>query len=278
MYFYIVDPSKLNQKNFERVQTQLYSSLSEHRISGEISRVTTIRTVQQLVDLAFERGTKTLVTVGVDDTLQEVINCVKGRDITLAYIPLMDSELSRILGVHDIESAAKTIAARRIEQLDLGTVNNNWFFTRLSFGAADDKNEKPGGMFSFFSRGAPAQTFDLKFSADGKFNGTLKIAAGVLINARDNSGVKSNVANPTDSVLDLLVVPELKGLGAKKELQRGYLENISRCSVFHVSKIEISGPENLELRAGGKVLAKTPAIIEVLPKALKMIVGRDRTF
>jgi hypothetical protein len=65
MYFYIIDPQKLNQKTFDRVQSQLYSCLSEYRISGEISRVTTIRTIQQLVDIAFAREVKTLVAVAV---------------------------------------------------------------------------------------------------------------------------------------------------------------------------------------------------------------------
>lgn len=278
MYFYIVDPQKLNQKSFERVQNQLYSCLSEYRISGETSRVTSLRTVSQLVDIAFSRNVKTLVAVGTDETLQEMINAVKDRDITLGYIPIMESELSRILGLRDIETACKTIAARRVENLDLGMANKNWFFTKLSFGELETAGNR--GLFGIFSSpNAPA--FEIKFSADEKYNGTLQAAAGVILNARDNSGLQTRIANPADSILDVLLLPNLSGYQLwqnRKFIQSGILENIPGTSVLHLKKIEISSPAGMPLFAGGRALTKTPAVIEVLPKALKMIVGKDRTF
>ncbi len=280
MYFYIVDPSKLNQKTFERVQSQLYSSLSEYKINGEVSRVTSLRTITQLVEIAFTRGVKTLVAVGNDDTLQEVINAAKGRDVTLAYIPLVNTELSKILGLPNIESAAKTIAVRRVEQLDLGLVNNNWFFTKLTFGGLEEESH---GMFSLglFKKTFNLPTIEIKFSADGKYSASLKVVAGAIINARDNSYGDPKLASPTDSILDVMMIPAVSSYTLwqhKKDLASGCLENIPGCSLIHLKKIEITSPEGLTLKSGDKVIAKTPAIIEILPKALKMIVGKDRTF
>jgi hypothetical protein len=37
-------------------------------------------------------------------------------------------------------------------------------------------------------------------------------------------------------------------------------------------------PAGLVLRAGEKVIAKAPARIEILPQALKLIVGKERNF
>ena len=124
MYYYIVDPQNLTQREFERVQSQLYSSLSEFRISGEVMRITGLRTINQLVETAFAHNAKTIVAVGSDDTLHDVINAVKLRDVAVGFIPLFESELGEILGIKNIDYAAKIIAGRRIALLDLGVVNN----------------------------------------------------------------------------------------------------------------------------------------------------------
>src|SRR6185503_18052131 len=98
MYYYIVDTGKLNQREFERVQQQLYSSISEYHISGEIVRVTGIRTVKQLVETAFFHQAKTIVAVGLDETLNEIINVVGERETTVGFIPLRTTPLAEILG------------------------------------------------------------------------------------------------------------------------------------------------------------------------------------
>ncbi len=110
MYYYIVDPQQLSQKEFERVQNILYSSLSEFRISGEVVRTTGLRTVQQLVENAFSHEARTIVAVGSDETLNEVINAVGKREMVVGFIPIVASELAKIFGIKDIAHAVKTIA------------------------------------------------------------------------------------------------------------------------------------------------------------------------
>jgi diacylglycerol kinase family enzyme len=211
--------------------------------------------------------------------LQEVINSLKGREVTLGYIPLMDTRLSRIFGLPDIETACRTIAARRIESLDLGLVNGNWFFTKVTFGNLEALK---GGFLGLGMLGkSMGSTFEIKFSADGKYHGTLQATAGAIVNARDNDCGHKQVADPTDSVLDVLLLPKLSSYQLwqnRKHINSGCLEVIPGASTIHLKKMEITNPEGLPLVAEGRVLAKTPAIIEVLPKALKMIVGRDRSF
>src|SRR5205814_2288520 len=107
---YIVEPQKISQKEFDRVQNVLYSSLSEFRIAGEVVRSTGVRSVAQLVENAFAHEAKTIVAVGDDDTLHAVINAVNRREMVVGFIPLTESPLSDLLGVKDILQAAKTIA------------------------------------------------------------------------------------------------------------------------------------------------------------------------
>jgi len=283
MYYYIVDPQRIPQRQFERVQNNLYSSLSEYRISGETARVTGLRTINQLVDGAFQRGVKTLVAVGTDETLHEIINAVGDREVVIGFIPLVQTELGQILGLPSIEQAAKTIGIRRIEELDLVSVNNSLFLSKLTFGSATKTDKSFSSMlnFSALQQLWSLPVFQIKFSADdGKFQGSLSAVGGCIVNARAQNE-QTNSFNPTDGILDLLLLPKLNKLQTiqhRRAILNGEYEKIPGSSLVHVKQLEISLPVGLPLKAGERVIARTPAQITVLPKALKIIVGRDRKF
>ncbi|MGE5392346.1 MAG: diacylglycerol/lipid kinase family protein [Candidatus Saccharibacteria bacterium] len=283
MYYYIIDPSKLSQKSFDRVQNELYSCLAEYRISGETSRVTSLRTIPQLTELAFSHGVKTLVAVGNDETLQEVISAVNGREVTIGYIPLFQTELAAILGLKSIDGACKTIAARRVEMLDTGVAGGVPFLSRLTFGLSSDADFGFLGMGLLGKLGDPP-AFEVKFSADGKYHGSLQVIAGAILNtrdARDGACRGEGIANPTDGMFDVLLLPTLTRYQIfqnRRHIQEGCFERVPGSSLLHLKRLEILSPEGLPLKSGNKAVTKTPAIVEVKPKTLKIIVGRDRTF
>ena len=272
MYYYIVDPQKLNQSQFERVQYLLYSSLSEYHVTGEVVRVTGLRTIGQLVENAIARGTKTMVAVGTDETLHDVINAVKGREVVVGFIPLAESEIGGILGITDVVSGAKTIGQRRIAELDLGVVNQNYYVARLSFGLGQNKN--PGGRLAFLNLKLirslfKLPTFEVKFSADSQYQASLKVIGGMIVNSL------------TKEMLDVSLLPQLtmwQTITYRSQILSGKYESIPGSSLIHVKKIQIDNPVGLPLRVGSRIIAKTPATIEIVPKALKIIVGKDRTF
>lgn len=280
MYYYIVDPSKLAQRTFERVQNQLYSSLSTYRINGEVSRVSALRTVPQLVEIAFSRGVKTLVAVGSDETIHDVINSLKRRDITLGFIPLLPSELGNILGISSIDHACKTIALRRVTHLDAAVVHNNLFITKLSFGL-NLNTFREEGFFQSLKQLFSLPTFEVKFSADNQYSAILKVTGGIIINGRDQVCTTKNLADPTDGILDVLLLPKLsryKIFKFRKHILSGCFESIPQSSLVHLSRIDITSPEGLPLRMGSRVIAKTPATIEVVPHAIKIIASKERLF
>src|SRR6266403_22755 len=128
MYYYILDQGALPMDKFEKLQTELSGLLAEFKVSGEASRVTPLRSVQDLVDTASQRGTKTLVACGSDDTFNLMLAALKGRDFTLGFIPFDENSfLAKILGVPDVFNGVKTIAARRVEKIDLAKIAGNYF-------------------------------------------------------------------------------------------------------------------------------------------------------
>ncbi|MEJ0021673.1 MAG: hypothetical protein WDN47_03785 [Candidatus Doudnabacteria bacterium] len=270
MYYYIVDPQKISQREFERVQNLLYSSLSEYRVSGEVVRSTGLRTINQLVENAFFHGAKTIVAVGYDDTLHDVINAIKNREIVVGFIPIFETRIGQMLGIMDIARAAKIIGGRRIEELDLGLVNGNYFLSKLMFGPSINPDGGFGSLFnlklirSLFN--LPA--FEVKFSVNGQYQASTKVVSGIITNNHDAKGSA-----------EVLLLPKLsksKTFRYRKQILTGDYQEIPEASVIHANKIEVLTPTGLPLRVGSRVIAKTPAVIEILPKALKIIVGRDR--
>jgi diacylglycerol kinase family enzyme len=281
MYYYIVDPQKIGQKHFERVQNQLHSSLSELKINGEMNRVTSIKTISQLVDSAFMRGAGTIVAVGHDSTVQEIINALGEREMTIGYVPLQESEFSTVLGITDVANACQNLAHRRVENLDLGKVNSSYFLTKIGLGMnLDSLQSRSVFDFGKFAQASGLKPTPIKMEVDNQFSAEFEVAVGAIFNSRA-AKCDTWVADPTDSQLDILLLPGLTAFDAWKyrvELASGCLEKIPGCAVMHGKNIKISDPYGLQFMVGNNVIAESPAVIEILPKKVRVIVGKDRTF
>ncbi|MBX4205077.1 MAG: hypothetical protein KW788_02700 [Candidatus Doudnabacteria bacterium] len=280
MYYYIVDTSKLTQRQFDRVQQELYSSIADYHIPGEIVRTTGIRTIKQLVETAFFHQAKTIVAVGTDETLDSIINIVGDRPMIIGYIPLVATELAKAFGIASISQACKALGLRRVEEIDLGVVNGISFLTKLTFGL----DLKGKDSFDFFGLGFIKQlinkpTFQVSFNAD-HYHADSEVWGGLIINCQNHKCDKT-LGKPTDGLLDVVLVPKLSRselFSHRRNILDGCFEKVPGASIMHLAALEITNLSGLPLKIESTEVTSTPAKIEVKPKALKMIVGRERKF
>jgi diacylglycerol kinase family enzyme len=280
MYYYILDQNTLPMDKFERLQTELSGLLAEFKISGEMARVTPLRSVADLVDTASQRGVKTLVACGNDDTFNLMLAALKGRDFTLGFIPFVsDSYLSTLLGIENIFVGVKTIAARRIEKIDLAKLAGNYFISYLEFGVTS-YNLKSTNWFSSLKL-LSVEPKNLTVRIDDSYNVNINAIGGLAVNIRSTSGNEQSIANPTDGHLDLLVLEPLSKtqiLRYRKDIAEGCLENVPKTTVIKCKKIEFLEPKGTNLTMLGRVVAKFPSTVEIIPHRLRMIVGKNRSF
>lgn len=280
MYFYILDGTNIPDAQFEKAQVTLQGLLAEFRISGEMARVTSIRTIEQLVELASQRGVKTLIACGTDDTFNLMLAHLKGRDFALGFIPLTeDSYLGDILGIDSLLTAVKTVAARRLERIDLAVLDNNYFISQVEFGITAKKIKNMGWFGSMKSLGSNEHR--LKLRIDNSYNMEITCLGGTVTNSRPKSSYKSNVANPTDGLLDLMILEKLTKVDVlkfKPDIEQGVLEHIPGTSVIKCKQVEFLEPRGFPLTIAGRTFAKVPSIVSIIPKQLRMIVGKNRTF
>lgn len=280
MHYYIIDQGRIPVDKFEKMQVQLQGYLTEFKISGEIARVTPLRSIADLVDTASQRGVKTLVACGSDDTFNLMLAALKGRDFTLGFIPLTDdSYLSTILGINNLYTGAKTIAGRRMERMDLARIAGNYFISYLEFGIMSQNLRSLNWWNSFKMLSGAPQQFDIRI--DDSYTLSIEALGGLVANTRSTSCNAETIANPTDSLLDLLILEKLSRteiLRYKSDIAAGCLEKAPKTTVIKCKKVEFLQPRAYNLTMLGRVVAKFPAMVEIIPQRLKMIVGKNRTF
>lgn len=290
MYYYIFDPkSGSEEKYFDKIQGRLLNRLAELRIDGESSRVTPIRTMDLLVDQAIGANAKTLVVVGSDQSLNRVINSLvrKQVDLTLGYIPLdRNSDLAKILGVDvSAEEAAQVIASRLTSKVYLGSLGEFYFLSRVDLGPNFFTELDNGFMGLRAAREIMSlEPFHVELVIK-KSGRSVKVSSEVLaaqiVNSRCNDGCKLKLGDPTEQVLDVLLLNQMsssKILRNRNKLATGCIDSVPGSTVMHADVVEVAGPRKLPLSVEGKTYTKAPATISSTDKSLTMIVGKKRQF
>lgn len=291
MYYYIVNPAAGGAK-INKIQDKLTERLKKLGIMGEFVKSTGPDDVAKLARLGIERGYKTIVAVGGDGTINEVMNAIIDNEkIVLGIIPTgTTNDLADALGINDWFSATGILASRKVEQIDLGKVGNRFFVTsvtvgfdskiaglrRLSKGNIADRLRFRLGIFKEATAFKPMDTtikFDDNYEVDAEcFN--------VIVSNSHFFPLKSVKTEPNDNFLDTVVVTKIPG---SKALKYGYMADtatidLPKISVFHSKRIAISTKKPMSVSVDGQVIGKTPASIKMAEKKLRVIVSRSRKF
>ncbi len=280
MYYYIFDQGNLPAEKFEQMQTEATGLMAEFKISGETGRVTPLRSIADLIDTASQRGAKTLVACGSDDTFNQMLVALKGRDFVLGFVPFdPNSYLAKILGLESVFVGIKTIAARRLEKIDLAKIADNYFLSFLEFGVMSF--ELKGAGFFASLKLLSSEPKNLQIRIDDSYTVNLKALGGLLVNTRSSSSKNRTIANPTDCQLDLLILEPLTKtqiLRYRKNIAEGFLEAVPNTTIIKCKKAEFLDPRGMNLTILGRIVAKLPTTIEIIPQRLRLIVGKNRTF
>ena len=180
--------------------------------------------------------------VGDDNTLSQSINIIAEREITLGFIPVGPKNLiAQILGVPKEEKACDVLSARIIAKLDLGQINGHYFLTQVE---------------------APMDNLTITC------NRRYKIKPLGKNNYIRISNLRSFSSNPRDGLLEIIVEP------AKKLFKSANNKN----SIFTAKTVELDGPSPINVLLEKQGVIKTPVQINLAPKKLRVVVGKDREF
>ncbi|MFC1687888.1 diacylglycerol/lipid kinase family protein [Patescibacteria group bacterium] len=249
MYSYIYD-SFLIDKKYQNALFRIEARLLELGINGRIEKLTILKSMKELVADAVSRKSETIVLVGNDETLTKAISFLTSHKITLGLIPIgPDNSIADMLGIPNGEKACDILSRRIIERIDLGKANGTYFLSRLEVPSMANVTLECNGYVVSATQNSAAKICNLSMSGRGR-------------------------SNPQDGIMEAIIEPE-----DKKSIGSMFQKKYSRESVFPIKKAFIRGSQkNVSVLADGKSTIKTPVQIEIAPKELSIIVGRNRSF
>jgi diacylglycerol kinase (ATP) len=244
-----------------------------------------------------------LIVAGGDGTVNEVVNGL-GRAgfpaaVTLAVLPVgTGNDLAATLAIPDSpEEAQEVIRQGRVRTLDVARIRSEGvgerFFINVATGGygaetsalADEELKGRWGKLAYFraslEKARDVEVREVKITLDGEER-TLRAVNVAVGNCRYAGGgwLAAPKANPEDGLLDLVVIEDI-GLTEALALAPAALarsDYLDKEGIFFARARRIrveSQPGGLEFTADGELIGDEPAEFEVIPRALKVIVGPD---
>lgn len=253
MYLYLYD-NFLNNKSYSNQLARIETRLNDLGIGGKIFRLSPLRNLSELISDEIKNGTHTIVAVGDDKTVAEVINAIARRDVCFGIIPIAgENKIAQALGILNANDACNILASRIIEKLDLGKANDTYFISNLQI-----------------SSGRISIECENQFHVFPQIKDQISICN---LKPALSDGNSSQYFDPQDGNLELFIQPIVASTFSffrkTKELKN---------SIIPFKKIEIKSKDSITVTTDGQRILKPPVQIEIVPKKLKVIVGKNRIF
>ncbi len=244
-----------------------------------------------------------LIVIGGDGTVNEVINGLGEAgfpdDVTLSILPTgTGNDLAATLAIPEDPAEAKAVIRQdRVRTLDVARIRSEGvgerFFINVATGgfgaevsgAADEELKSRWGKLSYLRASLEvARNFDINevmLTLDGEER-MVRAANMAIGNCRYAGGgwLAAPKANPEDGLLDVVVIEDV-GLREALALAPTALaksDYLGKEGVFSTRAKEIrveTSPGGLEFTADGEVIGDEPAEFEIIPHALKVVVGPE---
>jgi len=289
MYYYILNPSSGGGR-INKIQDRLKLRLKELGIAGEFVKSIGEGDVTKLTAMGIKKGYKTIVAVGGNRTINEVINGVGNSEVAVGIIPIgYKNELAKSLGINDWQSACNILAARKIDTLDIGRVGKSYFITAVNIGfEAEMAEQKPietsllqktmyyKRALSWSSKFKPQKAtlnFDNKYIVDTDF-------FNIRVSNAHFSPNKSKQEEGENNLLDVLITGKMSHVNSLKYIlnpDKLKQEKKPDLSLFRTKRVVITTAKPASVSVDGKVLYKTPVLCGISGKKLKIIVARKNS-
>jgi len=263
-------------------------------IAAQIEQTRSPRHATELARAAVRAGCKLVIAAGGDGTVAEVGEALVHTDVALGVLPLGSiMNVARTLCIpRDLLQAARTIAAGRVLAMDVGQVHKHLFLEASGVGLA-------AGLFGYFNRLDSGHAHSpnvlratFRFLRHLGHPRMVIVADGQRFDVRTPMVTVSNApfvgaaytmapqARVDDGLLDVAI---FRGLGVIRIMVHMALVAGGRrlpsppgVQLVRARSVEVRVLQRrpLPVHADGAAIGVTPAHFEILPAALRVMVGQ----
>lgn len=252
MYHYFFD-SPLSQARFTKDMGRVESRLIDLGIKGKITRLTPLHDLAASVREAIAAGADTLVAVGNDHLLSRMVSVLKAHPrVTVGIIPFGEGtmRIAQSCGIPSGISACDTLAARRMERLDAGVLNGT----------------------ELFLSSAEVAALPCTIECDRKFTVQESPAMHAAVLNLIAFSHACTPANPRDGLFTVCLThpPSASFFRASSAVAHTLFS-------ARVVRITPSGVDDT-VTIDGFRRTRAPLTLEIMPRHLSLIVGKEREF
>ena len=234
-----------------------------------------------------------VVVAGGDGTLNAVVQDLVGTGIPLGVLPLgTANNLARTLGIPTgLPEACDVVVRGARRKIDLGWVNDRYFFTTASIGlsvaiteALTSQTKRRWGPLAYGVAAARALTRSRLFRADISWPGGTRCSRTVQIVVGNGRYYGSALPVAADAAIDdarldlysLEVRRWLELLALVPALRRGRHGEKESVEALRATEFTITTVVSREINVDGEICSHTPARFRVLPAALEVFAPNQR--
>ena len=279
MYYFIVNAAAGKGKVIP-LMNRLRQYLQQKEILGELVKTTAKGDATHLTRIAIKKGYSTIIAIGGDGTVHEVLNGLAGTGATLGIIPMgKNNFLARSLRIpFSWKDAVDTIAARRTMKLDVGKVleHKNYFLLNVEIGMLPRKKIVRKPFASFFTKNILSHLFrQSPFKVECVLDRTYRLTAKACSISIANVGFSYEELDhlsvePQDMLLDMVMISPDNTSKNPFGMREDIVHNIS-----HVRgrEVYIEPLHKQDVYADGRLIGKTPITVQIAPAPQRVIVG-----
>ena len=241
--------------------------------------------LQQLVDQGAER----IIVAGGDGIIHHAIQSIATTETVLGIIPIgTGNDFCRALAIPKGIEKAVTASLEEPISIDLLKVNDRWVASVMTFGFSSDVNVRAEGMRwpTGPSRYTVSTLMSLRSLSSQFVNFSIddvpferEISLWNVANTSDfGGGMKiAPAANPFDGIANLTLVSKV----GRFELLRFFRRVFSGSHMSHPKVEGLDGKRivietaGLGLWADGEFIGESPAVIDLVPEAIRLAGCRD---
>lgn len=254
MYVYFYD-NFLRERRYQPTVRAMETRLTDLGISGKILRLQPLTNTGEMIEDEVRRGAKTIVIVGNDATLGQVLSRAAGVSAIFGMIPFgEENAIAETLGIPVGLEACKVLSRRRKILLDIGFSNHRWFISQL-----------------FIPPHPIIVNYDGEFRVSSE-RGTMELTVCNLLPFSWTEGrtTKRIPVNPEDGRLEAILRPLLKhGL---------FRDRYGDPSIFPFREMTVMSKTPFVVEADGNRSRETRLTIRLAKEKVEMIVGKERKF
>lgn len=282
MYYYILNPVA-GKGSVSTLQEKLRLRLRELGIDGEFAKTTGPGDATKMAKAAIEKGHTTIVVVGGDGTVNEVVNGITKENVAVGIIPAGNSNmLAHRLGINTWQQACEVLAARRLTSYGLIAAGQKYFLSTLTLGfetdldkqvetAPDTKLRSRVGQFvQGWGHARNYDTLECRIIIDGDLELTAPLFSLSITNQKFD-----NPLAPNKLLVTLVDTPNRRQLTSylwnvlkKDDIEEG----VSR---FGAKRVVIETTPPTGIMIDGKLSGRTPIAIRLTNKQIRFITEKQ---